>query len=350
MRRKTRSVKCGDVYVGGDHPITVQSMTTTNPIDVKGTVEEIKRLEKAGCDIVRIAVPNMEAAKSISKIKKQIQIPLIADIHFNHKLALQAIKEGVDGLRLNPGNIGGAGRVREVVKAAKERKLAIRIGVNAGSLEESILEKYKYPTAEGMVESALKHVGILEDLDFTDIVISLKASDVKLTVAAYRLMADKVDYPFHLGITEAGTPWAGSIKSSVGIGGLLLMGLGDTIRVSLTGDPVEEIRVGRQILKSLGIVQNEVTVISCPTCGRCNIDLIKIANQVEERLGKIKKPIKVAIMGCAVNGPGEARDADIGIAGGKDSALLFKRGRIIRKIQEKDILPVLVEEIENMGD
>ncbi len=348
MRRKTKVVKCGDVYVGGDSPITVQSMTTTNPADIINTVKEIKRLEEAGCDIVRIAVPNMEAARSIGKIKDQVRLPLIADIHFDYRLALESIKEGVHGLRLNPGNIGDPSRVKEVVGASKDGGIPIRIGVNAGSLEKSILDKYKYPTAEGMVESALNHIAILEDLDFTDIVISLKASDVKLTVDAYRLMAERVDYPFHLGITEAGTVWAGTIKSSAGIGALLLMGIGDTIRVSLTGDPVEEIKVGRQLLKSLGIVQNEVTVISCPTCGRCNINLIKIANQVEDKLGRLKKPIKIAVMGCAVNGPGEARDADIGIAGGIDSALLFKKGQIIRKIKEEDILSVLIDEVNKM--
>jgi len=290
----------------------------------------------------------MDAAKSINKIKQQTKMPVVADVHFDYRLALQSIKEGADKLRLNPGNIGEAARVREVVGAAKEKGIPIRIGVNAGSLEKSILDKYGYPTAEGMVESALKHIAILEDLDFTDIVVSLKASDVRLTVDAYKLMAEKIDYPFHLGITEAGTVWTGTIKSSVGIGALLLMGIGDTIRVSLTGDPVEEIKVGRQLLKSLGIIQNEITIVSCPTCGRCKIDLVRIANQVEEKLGKLKKPIKVAIMGCAVNGPGEARDADIGIAGGIGSALLFKRGQIIRKIKEDEILKVLVEEIEKM--
>lgn len=348
MRRKTKVVKCGNVYIGGDNPITVQSMTTTNPMDFANTVKEIEKLENAGCDILRIAVPDMEAAKSISKIKQYTKMPVVADIHFDHRLALQSIDEGVDKLRLNPGNIGEAARVQEVVRAAKEKGIPIRIGVNAGSLEKSILDKYGYPTAEGMVESALKHIALLEDLDFTDIVVSLKASDVGLTVQAYKLMAKEVDYPFHLGITEAGTVWTGTIKSSAGIGALLLMGIGDTVRVSLTGDPVEEVKVGRQLLKSLGIIQNEITIVSCPTCGRCKIDLVRIANQVEEKLGKLKKPIKVAIMGCAVNGPGEARDADIGIAGGVGSALLFKKGQIIKKIKEDEILKVLVEEIKKM--
>jgi (E)-4-hydroxy-3-methylbut-2-enyl-diphosphate synthase len=348
MRRKTKVVKCGNIYVGGDNPISVQSMTTTDPQDVINTVNQINRLENAGCDIVRIAVPSMDAAKSINKIKAQTNIPIVADIHFDYRLALEAVKQGIDGLRLNPGNIGDTKRVQEVVRAVKERNIPIRIGVNAGSLEKSILEKYGHPTAEGMVESAMQHIAILEDMDFTDIVVSLKASNVKLTVDAYKLMSQKIDYPLHLGITEAGTVWTGTIKSSAGIGALLLMGIGDTIRVSLTGDPVEEIKVGRQLLKSLGIIQNEVTIISCPTCGRCKIDLINVANQVEEKLGKLKKPIKIAVMGCAVNGPGEARDADIGIAGGDGSALLFKKGQIIKKIKEEEILSTLVEEIEKM--
>jgi len=348
MRRKTKVIKCGNVYVGGDNPISVQSMTTTDPQNIISTVNEINRLEFAGCDIVRIAVPNMESAKSINKIKSQTNIPIVADIHFDYRLALEAIKQGVDGLRLNPGNIGETARVKEVVKAVKERNIPIRIGVNAGSLEKSILEKYGHPTAEGMVESALRHISILEDMDFTEIVVSLKASNVMLTVDAYKLMSEKVDYPLHLGITEAGTLWTGTIKSSAGIGALLLMGIGDTLRVSLTGDPVEEIKVGRQLLKSLGIIQNEVTIISCPTCGRCKIDLISVANQVEEKLGKLKKPIKIAVMGCAVNGPGEARDADIGIAGGDGCALLFKKGQVIKKIKEEEILTTLIEEIEKM--
>jgi len=348
MRRKTKVIKCGNVYVGGDNPISVQSMTTTDPQNIISTVNEINRLEFAGCDIVRIAVPNMESAKSINKIKSQTNIPIVADIHFDYRLALEAIKQGVDGLRLNPGNIGETARVKEVVKAVKERNIPIRIGVNAGSLEKSILEKYGHPTAEGMVESALRHISILEDMDFTEIVVSLKASNVMLTVDAYKLMSEKVDYPLHLGITEAGTLWTGTIKSSAGIGALLLMGIGDTLRVSLTGDPVEEIKVGRQLLKSLGIIQNEVTIISCPTCGRCKINLISVANQVEEKLGKLKKPIKIAVMGCAVNGPGEARDADIGIAGGDGCALLFKKGQVIKKIKEEEILTTLIEEIEKM--
>ena len=348
MRRNTIVVPCGNRYIGGQHPITIQSMTTTDTRDVKATIKQIQSLEVAGCDIVRVAVPNMEAAKVLGQIKSKISIPIVADIHFDYRLALESINQGVDGLRLNPGNIGNKDRVREVVKKAKEKDIKIRIGVNAGSLEKSLLEKYGRPTAEAMVESALTHVKILEDMEFSNIVISLKASDIHLTVDAYRLIASRVNYPLHLGITEAGTIWGGTIKSSIGIGALLLSGIGDTIRVSLTGDPVEEVKVGKEILKSLGIAKNEITIISCPTCGRCQINLINLAKEIEEKVKNIKKPIKLAIMGCAVNGPGEAKDADIGIAGGIDSALLFKKGKIIKKVPEKEIVKVLMEEIENM--
>lgn len=348
LRKKTKVVACGDVYIGGNHPISIQSMTTTDTRDISGTVEQIKALEEIGCDIVRLAVPNMEAAYALKHIKDQTTIPIVADIHFDYRLALEAIKNGIDGLRLNPGNIGEKDRVREIVKLAKERNIKIRIGVNAGSLEKKLLDKYGRPTSEAMVESALAHIAILEEMNFYNIVISLKASDIQLTVDAYREMANRVDYPLHLGITEAGTIWAGTIKSSIGIGTLLLDGIGDTIRVSLTGDPIEEIKVGRQILKSLGIIQNEITIISCPTCGRCQIDLIHLANEIETKISTLKKPLKVAIMGCAVNGPGEARDADIGIAGGVDSALLFKKGKIIKKVPESEIIKTLIEEIENM--
>ncbi len=348
MRRKTKAIRCGNIYVGGDYPISVQSMTTTDPQQVDLTVNQIIKLEEVGCDIVRVAVPTMESAYAIKEIKSKTTIPIVADIHFDYRIALESIKQGIDGLRINPGNIGDKSRVKEVVKAAKERQIPIRIGVNAGSLEKHLLEKYGHPTADAMVESALEHVAILEDLDFTDTVISLKASDVQLTVEAYQKISQVCHYPLHLGITEAGTLWAGTIKSSIGIGALLLQGIGDTIRVSLTGDPTEEIKVGRQILKSLGIIQNEVTIISCPTCGRCQIDLIRLANEVEEKVGKLKKPIKIAIMGCAVNGPGEAKEADIGIAGGVENALLFKKGQIISKIPEGDIVKVLLEEIDKM--
>ncbi|ABR48832.1 1-hydroxy-2-methyl-2-(E)-butenyl 4-diphosphate synthase [Alkaliphilus metalliredigens QYMF] len=348
MRRKTKEIQCGNVMVGGNHQVSVQSMITSDPRNISSAVAEILRLEEAGCDIVRIAVPTMESAKNIYDIKKQTTIPIVADIHFDYRLALESIKQGIDGLRLNPGNIGDEERVRKVVNQAKKNRIPIRIGVNGGSLEKQLLEKYGHATPEALVESAMGHVRILEDMDFDDIVISLKASDVQLTVAAYQLISKKVHYPLHLGITEAGTVKTGTIKSAIGIGSLLLMGIGDTIRVSLTGDPVEEVYVGKQILKSLGLKQGEVTIISCPTCGRCNINLIKLADEVERKIGQLKKPIKVAIMGCAVNGPGEAKDADIGIAGGIDSALLFKKGKVIKKVPENEILATLLYEIEKM--
>lgn len=348
MRMKTKVIQCGNVLVGGENQISVQSMTTTDIKNVEATIRQIKELEKAKCDIVRIAVPDMSAARSIKSIKEKIKIPLVADIHFDYRLAIEALEQGVDGLRINPGNIGNIDNVKKIVKLASKRNTPIRIGVNAGSLEKKILEKYKKPTPEAMVESALYHVKILEDMDFNNIVISLKASDVKLTVDAYRLISEQKDYPLHIGITEAGTTWAGTIKSSIGIGALLLMGIGDTIRVSLTGDPVEEVKVGRQILKSLGLLKSGVNLISCPTCGRCEINLIELATEIEEKLQQVDKPIKVAIMGCAVNGPGEAREADIGIAGGKESALLFRKGNIIKKIDERDIVKILLEEIQKM--
>lgn len=348
LRKKTRKVYCRDFAIGGDAPISIQSMTNTKTADIQSTVRQIKRLEEAGCEIIRVAVPDMESAEAIQKIRRNIQIPLVADIHFDYRLALVCIENGVDKLRINPGNIGEMDRVKAVVKKAKERNIPIRIGVNAGSIEKKILDKYGRVTAEAMVESALEHVSILEHLDFYDTIISLKASDIPLTLAAYQLMSEKVDYPLHIGITEAGTLWSGTIKSSVGIGALLLNGIGDTIRVSLTGDPVEEIKVGKEILQSAGIRSFGVEIIACPTCGRCQIDLIALANKIEKKIKNINKPIKVAIMGCAVNGPGEAREADIGIAGGKSSALLFKKGEIIRKIEEEQIEAVLLEEISKI--
>jgi len=348
MRKKTKVVRCGNVLIGGDNPISVQSMTTTDPSNINATVDQIRSLEEVSCDIVRVAIPNMDSAMAISKIKELVKIPIVADIHFDYRLALEVINQGIDGLRLNPGNIGDYDRIKKVAVQAKERNIPIRIGVNGGSLEKDILQKYGHPTADAMVESAMRHVKILEDLDFDDIVISLKASDIKLTVDAYSKISEKVNYPLHLGITEAGTVFGGTIKSSVGIGSLLLMGIGDTIRVSLTGHPVDEIKVGREILKSIGLLNDEINVVSCPTCGRCQIDLINITNIVQDKIKHIKKPIKVAIMGCAVNGPGEARDADIGIAGGSKSALLFKKGEIIKKISEEDICRVLLEEIDKV--
>lgn len=348
IRRKTRKIYCGDLAIGGDTPISIQSMTNTKTADIQSTIAQIKMLEEAGCHIVRVAVPDAESASAISEIKKNIKIPLVADIHFDYRLALSCIENGIDKLRINPGNIGDMDRVKAVVKKAKERKVPIRIGVNSGSIDRKILNKYGKVTAEAMVESALEHIGILEQLDFYDTVISLKASDIPLTLEAYELMSERVDYPLHVGITEAGTLWSGTIKSSIGIGSLLLKGIGDTIRVSLTGDPVEEIKVGKEILQAAGIRSFGVEVISCPTCGRCQIDLISLANRIEKKIKEINKPIKVAIMGCAVNGPGEAREADIGIAGGKSSALLFKKGEVIRKIEEEQIEAVLLEEISKI--
>lgn len=344
-RKMTREVRVGDVKIGGDNPISVQSMTNTDTRDVEKTVAQIKRLEEVGCDIVRVAVVDMDAAKSISKIKEQVNIPIIADIHFDYRLALEAIEQGVDGIRINPGNIGSIERVKAVVEKCKERDLKIRIGVNGGSLEKELLKKYGSPTAEALVESAMGHIKILEDLDFHNIVISLKSSDIYTAVEAYTLMSEKVDYPLHLGITEAGGIKKGTIKSAIGVGSLLMNGIGDTIRISLTGDPVEEIHVGKDILRSLNLLNDKIKIVSCPTCGRCNIDLINMANEVEERIKDIDKNMTVAIMGCAVNGPGEAREADIGIAGGKGEGLLFKKGEIVRKIKGDSLVEELLEEI-----
>ncbi len=348
MRRKTRSVRIGDVIIGGDADISVQSMTCTDTRDVSATVGQIKRLEEAGCEIIRVAVPDMEAARALRGIKRRIKIPLIADIHFNPELALEAIEEGVDGLRLNPGNITDKSKISEIVLAAKEIGIPIRVGVNAGSLDKRLIEKHRGVTAEGMVESALWEIKILEELGFHDIIVALKASDIGLTIEANRLLASQVDYPFHIGITEAGTSWSGTIRSAVGIGSLLLAGIGDTLRVSLTADPVEEVRVGFEILKSLGLRERGATLISCPTCGRCEIDLFKIAQQVEMRLANIKKPIKIAIMGCVVNGPGEAKEADVGIAGGRGSGALFRKGKVIRKVKEEDLVEALLTEVESL--
>ena len=324
-RRLSREVRVGDIKIGGENKITVQSMTTTDTRDINKTIEQIKELEYAGCDIVRVAVVDEVAAKAIKKIKKNISIPIIADIHFDHRLALLAIESGVDGVRINPGNIGSIEKVREVVQKCKERNIKIRIGVNGGSLEKHLLEKYGEATPEALVESALSHIKILEDLEFYNIVISLKSSDIHKTLRAYELISEKVDYPLHIGITESGSVKKGTIKSSIGVGALLLKGIGDTLRISLTGNPVEEVYVGKEILKSLGLLNDNIKVISCPTCGRCNIDLIDIVNKVEEQIENVKKDITVAIMGCAVNGPGEAKEADIGIAGGKGEGLLFKK-------------------------
>jgi len=346
LRRKTNKVRVGNVYIGGDAPVTVQSMANTKTSDTGATIAQIKKLQEAGCDIVRVAVPDMQSALAIEQIKNEISIPLVADIHFDYRLAITAMEKGADKVRINPGNIGSEDRVKSVVSCAKERGIPIRIGVNSGSLEKDLLEKYRGVTPEALVESALKHVAILERLNFNDIVISLKATNVPLTIAAYKLMSEKVPYPLHVGVTEAGTVYNGTIKSAVGIGALLACGIGDTIRVSLTGDPVDEIKAGKAILKSLGLYSRGAELISCPTCGRTKINLIAIAEKVEKALENVDKPLKVAVMGCAVNGPGEAREADIGIAGGDGCALLFKRGEIIRKIPEDRIVEELLSEIE----
>lgn len=348
-RRYSRKIKVGSLFIGGDSPISVQSMTNTDTSDIQATIAQAKRLENAGCEIIRIAVPNMDSASAIGKIKAEVSVPLVADIHFDYKLALKALDEGIDKLRINPGNIGNREKIEAVVKSAKERKVPIRIGINSGSLEKDLLAKYGHATPSAMVESALRHVRILEDMDFFDIVISLKASDPLRTIEAYRLMADKVDYPLHLGVTEAGTTFSGAIRSAVAMGILLWEGIGDTIRVSLTDDPVQEVRAGFEILKSLNLREYGPTVISCPTCGRTKIDIIKIAREVEERVADIKKPIKIAVMGCIVNGPGEAREADIGIAGGKGRGILFKKGEKICTVAEDKLIDVLIEEIKKLN-
>lgn len=345
-RKKTRRIYIGNVAIGDGAPISVQSMTNTKTTDTEATVAQINALQAAGCDIVRLAVPDMEAAQNLGNIIAKVKVPLVADIHFDYRLALEAINQGISALRLNPGNIGSEERVRAVVKEAKTHHIPIRIGVNAGSLDKTLLEKYGGVTAEALVESALQHVRILEQQDFYDMKISLKAHDVPLTLEAYQLMSEKVDYPLHLGITEAGTARTGMIKSAVGIGALLAQGIGDTFRISLTGDPVVEVKVANEILKSLGMREYGPTLISCPTCGRTCIDLAGIAEQVEERLSDIKEPISVAVMGCVVNGPGEAKGADVGIAGGNGVGLVFRKGEIIRKVEEKDLVEELFKEID----
>ena len=347
-RKITREVTVGSVKIGGNNPITVQSMTNTDTRDVGKTMEQIKTLEELKCDIIRCAVPDMEAAESIKEIIDGVNIPVVADIHFDYRLALKCIENGISAVRINPGNIGEEHRIKKVLEAAKNRNIPIRIGVNSGSLEKDILEKYGSPCAEALVESALKNIEILEKYDFYDTVISLKSSDVYKTIKAYRLLSEKVDYPLHLGVTEAGTIFSGTIKSSIGIGTLLAEGIGDTIRVSLTEDVRDEIKVGREILKSLGYINEGIKFVSCPTCGRTQIDLINIAKEAEDKLKHIDKNIKVAIMGCVVNGPGEAKDADIGIAGGKGEGLIFKKGIIVRKVKEEQLIEQLIKEIENM--
>ncbi|WP_434302040.1 flavodoxin-dependent (E)-4-hydroxy-3-methylbut-2-enyl-diphosphate synthase [Clostridium botulinum] len=348
MRKSTKKVKVGSIYVGGDSPISIQSMTNTDTRDVKSTLNQINKLEKIGCDIIRCAVPDIEASEALKIITKESKIPVVADIHFDHKLALESIKNGVDALRINPGNIGSMERVKMVAEAAKGKSISIRVGVNSGSLKKDILDKYGRVCPEALVESALQHVNILEKCNFNDIVISIKSSSVIQMIESYRLISEKVNYPLHLGVTEAGTTFRGTIKSSVGIGTLLAEGIGDTIRVSITGDPLEEIKIGKEILRSLGYVNEGIEFVSCPTCGRTNIDLISIAQEVEKRLSNCNKNIKVAVMGCVVNGPGEAREADIGIAGGKGEGLIFKKGEVIKKVKEENIIAELIKEIEKM--
>lgn len=348
MQRKiTKEVKVGNLLMGNNHPIIIQSMTNTDTRDVQATVDQIRRLEEAGCQLVRASVPDAQSAEAVKEIIRQIHIPLVADIHFDYRLALMAIENGVDGLRINPGNIGSEERVRMVVEKAKERNIKIRIGVNGGSLEKAVVDEYGNG-ANAMVQSALKHIRILEDLEFYNTVVSLKASDIFRTIEAYELFSSQSDYPLHLGITEAGTAFKGTVKSSIGIGHLLLKGIGDTLRVSLTADPVEEIHVAKAILSSLDLDRDTIKIVSCPTCARTKINLIELAEKIEKQLDGMKKPLSVAIMGCAVNGPGEAKEADIGIAGGNGEALLFKKGQIVRKIKEDEIEAVLLAEIEKM--
>lgn len=345
-RKKTRQIHIGPVAIGGGAPISVQSMCNTRTTDTEGTVAQIKALQAAGCDIVRLAVPDMEAAKNLGNIIRAVSVPLVADIHFDYKLAIEAIHQGISALRLNPGNIGGEQNVRAVVQEAKSSHIPIRIGVNAGSLDKKILARSGAVTPEALVESAMEHVRILEKQDFYDLKISLKTHDVPMTLAAYRLMSETCDYPLHLGVTEAGTVNTGVIKSAVGIGALLAEGIGDTFRISLTGDPVVEVKVANEILKSLGLKEYGPTLVACPTCGRTSIDLPAIADQVEKKLEGITEPIDVAVMGCVVNGPGEARGADVGIAGGNGEGLIFRKGEIIRKVPEADLVEELFNEID----
>ncbi|RGI21413.1 flavodoxin-dependent (E)-4-hydroxy-3-methylbut-2-enyl-diphosphate synthase [Ruminococcus sp. TF08-4] len=346
-RNQTKEVRIGDVVIGGDHPIAIQSMTNTRTEDVEATVEQILRLEKAGCKIIRCTVPTMEAAKAIKEIKKQIHIPLVADIHFDYKMAIAAIENGADKIRINPGNIGAKERVQAVVDKAKEYNVPIRVGVNSGSLEKHLLEKYGGVTAEGIVESALDKVHLIESMGYDNLVVSIKSSDVLTCVKAHELIAKECPYPLHVGITESGTVYSGNVKSSVGLGIILHEGIGNTIRVSLTGDPVEEIRTAKLILKTLGLRKGGIEVVSCPTCGRTRINLIKLANQVEEMVADIPLDIKVAVMGCVVNGPGEAKEADIGIAGGIGEGLLIKKGEIVKKVKEEELLDTLRQELLN---
>ena len=347
LRSLTKEVRIGDVVIGGENPVAIQSMTNTPTEDVKATVGQIHRLEAAGCEIVRCTVPTMAAAKALKEIKRQIHIPLVADIHFDYRMAVAAIENGADKIRINPGNIGSADKVKAVVDKAKEYDVPIRVGVNSGSLEKSLIEKYGGVTAEGIVESALDKVKLIEDMDYDNLVVSIKSSDVMMCVKAHELIAGQCPYPLHVGITEAGTVYSGNVKSSVGLGIILYEGIGSTIRVSLTGDPVEEIKTAKLILRTLGLKKGGVEVVSCPTCGRTRIDLIGLANQVETMVADIPLDIKVAVMGCIVNGPGEAKEADIGIAGGVGEGLLIKKGEIVKKVKEEDLLETLRQELLN---
>ncbi|MDF2521691.1 MAG: 4-hydroxy-3-methylbut-2-en-yl diphosphate synthase [Clostridia bacterium] len=352
MRRKTKGIRIGSIYIGNGMPIAIQSMTNTHTQDVKATVNQIKALEEAGCQIIRVAVPDMEAAAAITQIKKNINIPLVADIHFDYKLAIESIKNGVDKIRINPGNIGDIDRIRMVVDTAREYEIPIRVGVNSGSVERELLAKYGGPTADALVESAINKVRLLEDMNYDNMVISIKSSDVMLSIDSYRKISELTDYPLHLGVTEAGTKYTGTVKSAVGLGTLLYMGIGDTIRVSLTGDPVDEIAAAKEILKSLKLIEGGVEIISCPTCGRTNVNLIEVATELEKAVKDMatKRPIKVAVMGCAVNGPGEAREADVGIAGGKGEFLLFVKGEIVKKIPQENAINELVNFLKQMEE
>lgn len=348
MRKQKRIVNIGGVKIGGDNPVAIQSMCNTDTRDVKATVNQIHELENAGCEIIRVAVPDMVAAKAVADIKKQIHIPLVVDIHFDYRLALECMKNGADKVRINPGNIGDRDRVKQVVEMAKEREIPIRIGVNGGSLERELLQKYGGVTADALVESAMGHVAILDELNFNNVVVSIKISDVPKMLCAYRKFNEISDIPLHIGVTESGTLKGGTVKSAVGIGALLAEGIGDTMRVSLTANPVEEIYAAYDIQKVLGMRKTGAEIVSCPTCGRTQLDLISIANEVEKRAANIDKPIKIAVMGCAVNGPGEAREADIGIAGGKGEGLIFKRGEIIKKVPQDSLVDELMKEIETL--
>lgn len=347
MRKKTRSVKVGNLEIGGNSPISVQSMTNTDTKNISDTVSQIKRMEKEGCELVRVAVPDLESCYSLPLIKKEITIPLVADIHYNYKLALKSIEFGVDGLRINPGNIGNSEKIKLVIKSAKKMDLPIRFGINSGSLDKNILKKHKKVTPQALIESAVNVIKILDELNYHNVIFSIKSTDVINTIEANNIFSSKYDYPLHLGITEAGPPFQGIIKSSVGIGALLFQGIGDTIRVSLTGDPVEEIKVGYEILKALRLRQRGINLISCPTCGRCKVNLISIVKKIEKQISTVNKPLTIAVMGCMVNGPGEAKEADIGVAFDKDKGVLFKKGKIIAKSSDKIIIRRLLEEVKS---